>query len=84
MFLLYSETVGFYERAQEILAVADSSSTASVWHFNCVDARLRSRSFYLYSVLTADGSCSAISSLSTHFVDSIVSMYFVNDDTIAD
>lgn len=52
-------TVGLYERAQEILAVADSGGSALVWHIDCVDARLRGRSIYLYSVLMAEA-CSSI------------------------
>ncbi len=47
-------TVGLYERAQEILAIANSGGSAFVWHFDSVDTRLRGRSFYLYPVLTGD------------------------------
>ena len=47
-------TVGLYEGAQEILAIADSGGSAFVWDADRVDARLRGRSIYLYSVLMTE------------------------------
>lgn len=43
--------MGFYEGAQEILAVADSVGPAPVRVIDCVDTRVRCCPFYLYLVL---------------------------------
>ncbi len=43
--------MGLYERAQEVLVVANSGGSALIGHLDRVDARLRGRAFYLYIVL---------------------------------
>lgn len=51
---LCHETVGRYEGAQEILAIANSGGSAVVWDIDCVDAKLHGRSIYLYPVLMTE------------------------------
>ena len=43
--------MGFYERTEEILAVADLHSVAGVWNADRSNARIRGRSVHLHVVL---------------------------------